>query len=103
MQIIATEVNSKYFDENDSEYDDNQIRLILFYLEYNSAMSASKDIEKAIGSGGYTINDILEMQGKDRVDDEHADRRFLTRNIGTIEEANLKGGAVVNDERTSND
>lgn len=92
MQIIATEINSKYFDENDSEYDDNQVRLILFFLEYNSELSASKDIEKAIGSGVYTINDILEMRGKDRVDDEHADRRFLTRNIGTIEEAELKGG-----------
>ena len=92
MQIVATEINSKYFKEGDSEYDDNQVRLILFFLEYNSALSASKDIEKAIGSGVYTINDILEMQGKDRVDDEHADRRFLTRNIGTIEEADLKGG-----------
>jgi HK97 family phage portal protein len=92
MQIMATEINSKYFKEGDKEYDDNQVRLILFFLEYNSALSASKDIEKAIGSGVYTINDILEMQGKDRVDDEHADRRFLTRNIGTIEEADLKGG-----------
>lgn len=92
MEIVATEINGTYFEENDAEYAENQVRLILFFLEYNSALSASKDIEKAIGSGVYTINDILEMQGKDRVDDEHADRRFLTRNIGTIEEANLKGG-----------
>lgn len=103
MEIVATEINGTYFEEDDAEYAENQVRLILFFLEYNSALSASKDIEKAIGSGVYTINDILEMQGKDRVDDEHADRRFLTRNIGTIEEADLKGGAVVNDERTSND
>ena len=91
MQIMATEINSKYFNEGDKEYDDNQVRLILFFLEYNSALSASKDIEKAIGSGVYTINDILEMQGRDKVDDEHADRRFLTRNIGTIEEADFEG------------
>ena len=92
MQIVSTEINSKYFDEGDSEYDENQVRLVLFFLEYNSALSASKDIEKAIGSGVYTINDILEMQGRDRVDDKDADRRFLTRNIGTIEQAELKGG-----------
>ena len=92
MQIISTEINSKYFEESDREYAEKQVRLVLFFLEYNSALSASKDIEKAIGSGVYTINDILEMQGRDRVDDEHANRRFLTRNIGTIEEANLKGG-----------
>lgn len=103
MQIVSTEINSKYFAEGEKEYSEKQVRLILFFMEYNSALDASKDIEKAIGSGVYTINDVLEMQGRDKVDDEHADRRFLTRNIGTIEEADLKGGTVVNDERTSND
>ena len=92
MQIIATEINSKYFEESDSEYDDNQVRLILFFLEYNSALSASKDIEKAIGSGVYTIDDVLEMQGRDPIGGEVGRQRFLTRNIGTIEQANLKGG-----------
>ena len=92
MQIVSTEINSKYFAEGEKEYSEKQVRLILFFMEYNSALDASKDIEKAIGSGVYTINDILEMQGRDKVDDEHADRRFLTRNIGTIEEADLKGG-----------
>lgn len=92
MQIVSTEINSKYFAEGEKEYSEKQVRLILFFMEYNSALDASKDIEKAIGSGVYTINDVLEMQGRDKVDDEHADRRFLTRNIGTIEEADLKGG-----------
>ena len=91
MQIVSTEINSKYFAEGEKEYSEKQVRLILFFMEYNSALDASKDIEKAIGSGVYTINDVLEMQGRDKVDDEHADRRFLTRNIGTIEEADLKG------------
>ena len=91
MQIVSTEINSKYFAEGEKEYSEKQVRLILFFMEYNSALSASKDIEKAIGSGVYTINDILEMQGRDKVDDEHADRRFLTRNIGTIEEADIEG------------
>ena len=103
IQVIATEINSKYFkkSESDSDYSEKQVRPVLFFMEYNSALDASGDIEKAIGSGVYTINDVLEMQGRDKVDDDHANRRFLTRNIGTIEEADLKGGG--NTERGINE
>ena len=85
MEIIATEINAKYFKENDIDYAENQVRLVLFFLEYNSALDASKDIEKAIGSGVYTINDVLEMQGREPIDEEIGTQRFLTLNIGPID------------------
>lgn len=92
MQIFATEINSKYFKDGDADFEEDQVRVVMFYLEYNSALEAARDIEKALGTGVYTINNILEMQGRELSDDEYANRRFLTRNIGAIEEVDLKGG-----------
>lgn len=91
MQILATEINSKYFQDNEMELKESQVRVVTFYLEYNSTFKAANAIEKLLGAG-HTIDQIREMQGLDPIGDEHTTRRYLTRNIGGIEQADLKGG-----------
>ncbi len=88
---MATEINSKYFQDNEMELKESQVRVVTFYLEYNSTFKAANAIEKLLGAG-HTIDQIREMQGLDPIGDEHTTRRYLTRNIGGIEQADLKGG-----------
>lgn len=91
MQIISTEINSKYFKEDTKSYKTDKVTPILFYLEHNTTFGASGAIEKLMGTG-HTIDQIREMQGLDAEEDEYSSKRYLTRNIGTIEQADLKGG-----------
>ena len=46
----------------------------------------SANVEKLLGSG-ITYNDILGAAGYARCDEPWADRHFLTKNIGTVEDA----------------
>lgn len=45
------------------------------------------NVEKLIGSGAYSINDVLAAAGRPRIDEEWADLHWLTLNIGTMESA----------------
>ena len=49
--------------------------------------SNAANIEKLIGSGCYSINDILIAAGRPPVDAEWANQHWLTLNIGTMEKA----------------
>ena len=55
--------------------------LIHFDMFQNAA-----SIEKLVGSGAYSINDILIAAGKARVDEEWADAHYLTKNIASMDE-----------------
>lgn len=54
--------------------------------------------DKAIGSGQYTINEMRERGGNDRVDDPRADKIYITKNY---ENPTAKGGDA-NDENDEN-
>lgn len=45
------------------------------------------NIEKLIGSGAYSINDVLAAAGMPKIDEPWADLHWLTLNIGTMEAA----------------
>ena len=45
------------------------------------------NIEKLIGSGAYSINDVRTAAGQPEIDEDWARRHFLTLNISTIEKA----------------
>lgn len=52
------------------------------------------NIEKIIGSGAYTINDVLRAAGQPPIDEPWANRHYLTLNIGTLsaQTRDLEGG-----------
>lgn len=58
------------------------------------------NVEKLIGSGAYSINDVLQAAGRPRIEEAWADMHWLTLNIGTMENAarainaSEKGGAT---------
>lgn len=54
--------------------------------------SQAASVEKLIGSGVYSINDVLEAAGQAPINEPWANHHFLTKNIGRIEEiANALG------------
>ena len=44
-------------------------------------------VEKLVGSGAFTINDILRAAGQEPIDAPWANEHFLTKNIATMQEA----------------
>lgn len=48
--------------------------------------SNAQNIEKLIGSGAYTINDILIATGREEINEAWANKHFMTLNISGIEE-----------------
>lgn len=45
------------------------------------------NVEKLIGSGAFSINDVLAAAGLPKIDEQWADKHWLTLNIGTMEAA----------------
>ena len=45
------------------------------------------NVEKLIGSGAYSINDVRAAAGQPKISEEWADKHWLTLNIGTMEAA----------------
>lgn len=85
METVASEVNAKYF--NATEYKANQhVRVNSVFAIYNSEFEMAKDAEKMIGSGVWTVDDVLELQGKQRINSKVTTQRYLTKNIAPISE-----------------
>lgn len=57
-------------------------------------LEVADEVEKLIGSGAFTINDVLKRCGYDTISDEFADAHYLTKNIASVDEAAspLEGG-----------
>ena len=85
MELIATEINSKYFTK--AELDSGvMIRVNTVHLTYDSEFEMAKDVEKMVGSGAWTIDDILELQGRERLNTKATTQRYLTKNIAPLRE-----------------
>ncbi len=57
------------------------------------------NIEKLVGSGAFSINDVLKATGQSEIAEDWASQHFLTKNIGVIEDVanaiDVKGGEKV--------
>ena len=85
VDIIATEINAKYFKV--AELAETQgVKPNTIQLLYNSEFAMAKDGEKMIGSGIWTIDDVLEQQGKPRLNTPLTTRRYLTKNIAPLKD-----------------
>lgn len=46
----------------------------------------ASNIEKLVGSGAFSINDVLKATGQSEINEDWANQHFLTKNIGAIED-----------------
>lgn len=67
----------------------SKIEANLDSIKFVESLSMASSIDKLIGSGAYTINEVREKIGDDPVDD--GDTRFITKNYAVLSEY-VKGG-----------
>lgn len=91
MEIIATEINAKYFKYEDYINGDI-VKVNAVHALFNSEFEMGNATEKMIGSGVWTIDMILQAMGKEPENSVVTTQRYLTKNIaplnedGTVEE-----------------
>lgn len=62
-------------------------------IKHVDLLSVSTAIDKLIGSGAFCVNDIRELVGEQRIDEEWANSHWITKNYMPFEEAlSLPGG-----------
>lgn len=59
-------------------------------------LSLSTAIDKLIGSGAYSINEIRKLTGDEPIDEPWANQHFITKNYSTVEEALASLGLEAN-------
>ena len=67
-------------------------------MRHFDLFSNAANVEKLIGSGAYSINDVLRAAGHAEIDAEWAKIHWLTLNIGNIEQA----ARAINTEKGGN-
>ena len=65
----------------------NYVRIDTSSMIHFDMFANAANIEKLIGSGAYSINDVREAAGQTRIAEDWADLHWLTLNIGTMEAA----------------
>lgn len=56
-------------------------------ISHFDILANASNVEKLISSGVWSVNELREIIGNAPVDEDWADKHFLTKNIGTIETA----------------
>lgn len=71
----------------------NYMKIDTLAVKHIDLFDIATPVDKLISSGAFTINDILEVLGKPKLEDEWADQHFITKNYSTIQEF-LSGSEV---------
>lgn len=87
MEILATEINSKYFDVKESKK--NKLTYNTVRLLYASEFKMAKDVEKMLGSGVWNVDDVLTLMGRSPLNTKQSKRRYLTKNLGPLDDDGL--------------
>lgn len=65
----------------------NYLRIDTTTIIHFDMFANAANVEKLIGSGAYSINDVRAAAGQDEIDEDWANLHWLTLNIGTMENA----------------
>lgn len=63
------------------------VRMDSSSIQHFDMFANAPNVEKLVGSGAFTINDVLKAAGMPTINEPWADKHFLTKNIANIEEA----------------
>lgn len=61
------------------------IRIDTLAVKHIDIFDIATPVDKLISSGAFTINDILEVIGKPRIEEEWADQHFMTKNYSIVQ------------------
>ena len=83
---IQEETNRKHYGF-DGWKDGSYVRVDSSSIRHFDLFGNAANVEKLVGSGAFTINDILRAAGQEPIDAPWANEHFLTKNIATMQEA----------------
>lgn len=72
----------------------NYIKIETLSVKHIDIFDIATPIDKLISSGAFTINDILEVLGKPRIEEDWANQHFMTKNYSKIQD--LLAGMEIN-------
>lgn len=84
VKMIQQEINRKrsgYSGWKKGTY----IRVDTLAVKHIDLFDIATPVDKLISSGVFTINDILEVIGKPRIEEEWADQHFMTKNYSIVQ------------------
>lgn len=89
VKMIQQEINRKR-NGKDGLKQGNYLKIDTLAVKHVDIFDIATPIDKLISSGAFTINDILQVTGKPKIDEPWADQHFMTKNYSEIG-AILKG------------
>ena len=105
VQLLVNEINSKLYDEA-SYLKGSRVKADTSNIKVTDITSMANALDKLFAIGGISINGINEKIGGDPIDEDWADKRYITKNYGQADEdktktQNLKGGEKSSEETKS--
>jgi HK97 family phage portal protein len=78
----------------------NYVKIETLAVKHIDIFDIATPVDKLISSGAFTINDILEVLGKPRIEEDWANQHFMTKNYSKIQDllSDLAGERVKNEE-----
>lgn len=94
VKMIAEEINRKRY--GSAVLKDTFIKIDTKTVKHIDLFDIASSVEKLVGSGTFTINDIRRACNEAEIDEPWANQFFMTKNFATIEELvkQLKGGGT---------
>lgn len=89
VKMIQQEINRKR-NGKDGIKQGNYLKIDTLAVKHVDIFDIATPIDKLISSGAFTINDVLQVIGKPKIDEPWADQHFMTKNYSEIG-AILKG------------
>lgn len=89
LNKVSSELNGKFFTEK--EFLNGQM-IDVKRISYSNLFDNATSIDKLIGSGAFTPNEVREEAGKERSDDPNMDVHYITKNYEKAESNSLEGG-----------
>lgn len=93
VKMMQQEVNRK---RNGFEgfREGNYVKIETLAVKHIDIFDIATPVDKLISSGAFTINDILEVLGRPKIDESWADQHFMTKNYSEIQD--LLAGMRIN-------
>lgn len=78
----------------------NYVKIETLAVKHIDIFDIATPVDKLISSGAFTINDILEVLGKPKIEEDWANQHFMTKNYSKIQDllSDLAGERVKNEE-----
>jgi len=91
--MLEEEINRKVF-KREGYLKGNYMQIDTKRIKHVDIFSVSTSIDKLISSGVFSVNDILKMLNLPKINEDWADKHFITKNYMSFEEAlkSLGGG-----------